>query len=473
MIQVHEGACIPPLRCGGVENFDFISMDKLILNEMLNSSSEVRSKKCYIEVIPSTTKSDSPNSFFGLNASEITAIGSLGAVIVSIFLTTHTVIKYSRDYKMQQKSHDKELADSRIRFAKEKIENFFGPCKALLEESATIYEFFALREKKEHRENGNYFRTLRFLTEKTHNGLKGASKLTEYDQKLLDQIVEISIKVRVLIEEKSGYVDNPSLHSLLGKLSAHYRTLSLAHQGGLDGLSKELEDIVFPLEINGAIESEINRLLDIISGIERNELPANNTVSFYNKNHLEYYYKTHELDMKEVYDKVRKYVKNGSHILDAGCGTGRDTRYFIQHGFKVVSFDASARMVELCNEYPFSYCINETLESIKLPPKFDLVWACASLLHLNKDKMISAGHNLHRALKPGGYIYFSLKKIKPLHNDGRDFYIYSDEEIKRIFEEKLKLKYIESWESVSEKNDSDIFLSYVYQKIGYSDSDFI
>src|SRR5262249_8509426 len=34
----------------------------------------------------------------------------------------------------------------------------------------------------------------------------------------------------------------------------------------------------------------------------------------------------------------------GGRILDAGCGAGRDTRYFIERGFMVVSFDASEGM---------------------------------------------------------------------------------------------------------------------------------
>ncbi|MBV5328534.1 MAG: class I SAM-dependent methyltransferase, partial [Chlorobium sp.] len=72
----------------------------------------------------------------------------------------------------------------------------------------------------------------------------------------------------------------------------------------------------------------------------------------------------------------RKHISKGGMILDAGCGVGRDTRYFIQHGYKVVSFDASERMVQLCSQYPFAYCRQQSFADIESIQEFDAVCLC-------------------------------------------------------------------------------------------------
>src|SRR3712207_7267921 len=46
------------------------------------------------------------------------------------------------------------------------------------------------------------------------------------------------------------------------------------------------------------------------------------------------------------HDRFLRRVRPGGRILDAGCGTGRDALAFVQRGFEVVAFDASAEMVD-------------------------------------------------------------------------------------------------------------------------------
>nr|WP_252727594.1 class I SAM-dependent methyltransferase [Colwellia sp. C2M11] len=169
--------------------------------------------------------------------------------------------------------------------------------------------------------------------------------------------------------------------------------------------------------------------------------------------------------MKFTYDLVREFVVNGSSILDAGCGVGRDTKYFIQHGFKVVSFDASTKMVEMCNEYPFSFCEHESFSTIKYPPTFDLVWACASLLHLDEPDFKDALYKLHRALKPNGVIYFSLKSfIDESKNTNRNFYKYQFEDVRAILESEYNMQHLKSWSSISTISSSERFENYIYRK---------
>ena len=49
-------------------------------------------------------------------------------------------------------------------------------------------------------------------------------------------------------------------------------------------------------------------------------------------------------------DKFESYVIDGGRILDAGCGSGRDSRAFKHHGYSVVAIDASREMCRLASE---------------------------------------------------------------------------------------------------------------------------
>ncbi|GIU15788.1 MULTISPECIES: bifunctional 2-polyprenyl-6-hydroxyphenol methylase/3-demethylubiquinol 3-O-methyltransferase UbiG [unclassified Shewanella] len=432
------------------------------MNSSCNSLAELHT---IINVIPKDKKEEKSN-FIGLSASEFTGLTSSATVFISLFVALFTVIKYSKDHKHQLNLLQREKDKEDILKAKEKIEKFYGPLNAYLEESRVIYEHFANDEKKHLKKQGEYFRTLRYLTNKPESKTKGIDRFKLHDQELLNHILNISDRIIKLIEENSGYIDNSALHPLLGKLAAHYRIIKSASEGKLTDQAEHLENIVFPLEINGAINSEIYKLTKIINNSKEATVLTNKTIDFYNKNHLDYYLQTsNSSDMKFTYDIVREFVPNGSKILDAGCGVGRDTKYFIQHGFKVVSFDASKNMVEMCNEYPFACCEHLSFEIIKYPPVFDLVWACASLLHLNETEFQSALTKLHRSLKPSGILYFSLKsKVDKSKSKGRDFFQHDFQRVKTILESNLSMTHIKSWSTVSSISGAEIFENYIFRK---------
>jgi ubiquinone/menaquinone biosynthesis C-methylase UbiE len=418
-----------------------------------------------IEVIP-PKKVEEQSILLGMKSSDIPAVGSFLTVLISLILAGTTIRKYSKDHAFQLKQIASDKCKNEIVQAKEKIEKFYGPINSLLEESRLIYEHFAINEKKILREAGSYFRTLRFLTEDTNNSDKGMDRLAKHDQELFKHILLISDKIVDIIETQSGFIDNPALHILLGKLAAHYRIIKSASEGHLTDQSEHLENIVFPLEVNGAINSEINKLLRTIKSPQKNNtFKINKTITFYDDNHITYNNSTRQVDMKEIYEKVRKHVSNGSNILDAGCGVGRDTQYFIKHGFKVTSFDASLKMVELCNEYPFSFCEHKSFATISYAPVFDLIWACASLLHLNSQEFPDVLERLYRALKPGGYLYFSLKKvISVTKKDMRDFYTYSDDYVDELLINSFKMEKVEVWDSGSNLTAGEVFVNYLYKK---------
>lgn len=102
-------------------------------------------------------------------------------------------------------------------------------------------------------------------------------------------------------------------------------------------------------------------------------------------------------------------VKPGGHILDAGCGSGRDASYFKQQGFTVSAFDASAVMAKVASERLQQTVAVRSFEQLDEAETFDAIWCCASLLHVARQTLPDVFSRLQRALKPGAVLYVSFK----------------------------------------------------------------
>ncbi|MGA8164622.1 MAG: class I SAM-dependent methyltransferase [Waddliaceae bacterium] len=115
----------------------------------------------------------------------------------------------------------------------------------------------------------------------------------------------------------------------------------------------------------------------------------------------------------EVKAKVfLSHLSPNSKILDLGCGPGRDAKYFVDKGYRVVGVDISPQMIALARDsVPQADFIVSDIESLNLNcESVDAIWASASLLHVSKQAMPSVLANLYRTLKPGGIFYVSMKR---------------------------------------------------------------
>lgn len=136
----------------------------------------------------------------------------------------------------------------------------------------------------------------------------------------------------------------------------------------------------------------------------------NRTLAFYNNAFADYKARVQELDLSEHYAWVFQYLDPTKvlKVLDLGCGPGRDTAFFMGKGFDVLSVDASYRMIELvsqCN--PNSILMD--IEDLCFEDRFDLVWASASLLHLDKSSLFPVLVQIRNALREHGVLYASFK----------------------------------------------------------------
>ena len=75
------------------------------------------------------------------------------------------------------------------------------------------------------------------------------------------------------------------------------------------------------------------------------------TLDYYNKNASEYFEQTLNGNFTENYEKFLSRIPQNAYILDLGCGSGRDSKYFIENGYKVKAIDGSIEMCKLASEY--------------------------------------------------------------------------------------------------------------------------
>lgn len=75
------------------------------------------------------------------------------------------------------------------------------------------------------------------------------------------------------------------------------------------------------------------------------------SIDYYEKYAERFFETTVSADMHDVYQPFLSLVKPRGRILDLGCGSGRDSRYFIRHGYQVEVVDGSPALARLASEY--------------------------------------------------------------------------------------------------------------------------
>lgn len=158
-------------------------------------------------------------------------------------------------------------------------------------------------------------------------------------------------------------------------------------------------------------------------------------VDYYNRNADSFFEGSINADMSGVRACFLSYVPAGGRILDAGCGSGRDSKVFMEAGYDVVSFDASEEMCKRASEYIGREVKNMRFEEMSFANEFDGIWACASLLHVAFEKLPEIVKKLHEALRTNGAVYASFKYGEGTKIRGdRVFSDFTEESVIPLFE---------------------------------------
>lgn len=134
-----------------------------------------------------------------------------------------------------------------------------------------------------------------------------------------------------------------------------------------------------------------------------------NTLNYYDNHAEEFYKSTVDVEFTTTQKQFLSKLKKGSYILDFGCGSGRDTKYFLEHGYNVEAIDGSIELCRLASEYTGIKVKNMFFQELEEVKKYDGIWACSSILHLPINELADVMRKMVVALKDNGIIYTSFK----------------------------------------------------------------
>lgn len=133
------------------------------------------------------------------------------------------------------------------------------------------------------------------------------------------------------------------------------------------------------------------------------------TLGYYDNHADEFYKSTVNVEFATMQERFLAKLENGSYILDFGCGSGRDTKYFLEKGYNVDATDGSKELCRLASEYTGIEVKNMFFQDLSEIDKYDGIWACSSILHLTIDELANVMRKMIVALKENGIIYTSFK----------------------------------------------------------------
>ena len=135
----------------------------------------------------------------------------------------------------------------------------------------------------------------------------------------------------------------------------------------------------------------------------------NTTINYYNLNAKKFIENTQNADMHLTQDKFLQLLPGSASILDFGCGSGRDTKYFLEKGYQVAAIDGSAELCRLAGNFTGIKVKEMLFQELDEIGVYDGIWACSSILHLPKQELLPVIQKMCIALKDNGVIYTSFK----------------------------------------------------------------
>ncbi len=138
-------------------------------------------------------------------------------------------------------------------------------------------------------------------------------------------------------------------------------------------------------------------------------MKSDKTLSYYNTNAQEFIQNTLDVDFSYVQNKFLSRLEANDSILDFGCGSGRDTKYFLDKGYRVEAIDGSKELCKLASEYTGIEVKHMYFHELREIEKYEAIWACSSILHLPYKELMDVMKKMLVALKNNGLIYTSFK----------------------------------------------------------------
>ncbi|SMC67386.1 Methyltransferase domain-containing protein [Oscillospiraceae bacterium] len=181
------------------------------------------------------------------------------------------------------------------------------------------------------------------------------------------------------------------------------------------------------------------------------------TLGYYNNNADQFFASTIEADISELRSRFTKHLKQGDCILDLGCGSGRDTKAFLDQGFRVDAIDGSEELCKKASEFTDIQVKHQCFQDLNEEDKYNGVWACASLLHVNYAQLPDVFTKIHKALKTNGIFYMSFKLgDSDVIREDRHFTDMNNERFDALNVRAIGFDEIDRWQTLDVRPDRNV-----------------
>ena len=180
--------------------------------------------------------------------------------------------------------------------------------------------------------------------------------------------------------------------------------------------------------------------------------PVSKTLEYYEKNADDFFEGTVSADMTYARDRFlaripeKASLPGKAYLLDLGCGSGRDTKAFLELGYSVDAMDGSEELCRRASAFTGIEVKCMLFQDLDVKEKYDGIWACASLLHLPRKDLAEVFRKIRDALKQGGILYTGFKygTFEGIRN-GRYFTDFTEETFRAFLDECPGFTELEHW----------------------------
>lgn len=190
------------------------------------------------------------------------------------------------------------------------------------------------------------------------------------------------------------------------------------------------------------------------------------TIDYYNSQANQFIQSTLHIDMENLYQPFLESLPSNAYILDLGCGSGRDTLAFKAKGYRIDALDYSKELVKKASELTGIKVRYQSFYDLSDVEKYDGIWACASLLHCDRDKLPDVLIRIHQALRINGVCYMSFKYGNTdREKDGRKFTDLNESQVRKLLTQLDHCKLLQLWITTDKRKDHDeSWLNIFFQK---------
>ena len=192
------------------------------------------------------------------------------------------------------------------------------------------------------------------------------------------------------------------------------------------------------------------------------------TKDYYDNNAQEFVNSTFMVDMQSLYQPFLNLIPDFGRILDLGCGSGRDALAFKNMGYKIEAIDYSAELVKQASDLTGIEVRLQSFYDLDEIDTYNGIWACASLLHCERHRLVDVLQRMIQSLKANGVIYMSFKYgDQDREKDGREFTDLNEQQAGELLVHFNQVSLAKQWISIDKRPDrTEQWLNLLWKKNG-------